>query len=98
MRQASLYICFHSAAGLTSTSRSSVFSRSEERRVGKECRSRRDWSSDVFSSDLTGIVEKVALNAPGFVIHLLPFRSGIDKHFQVFGLQQIGRASCRERV
>src|ERR1044072_8288781 len=26
--------------------------RSEERRVGKECRSRCDWSSDVFSSDL----------------------------------------------
>src|ERR1035437_7279867 len=26
--------------------------RSEERRVGKECRSRRDWSSDVRSSDL----------------------------------------------
>src|ERR1035437_10704908 len=26
--------------------------RSEERRVGKECRSRRDWSSDVCSSDL----------------------------------------------
>src|SRR5260221_79262 len=27
--------------------------RSEERRVGKECRSRCDWSSDVCSSDLT---------------------------------------------
>src|SRR5215204_2166871 len=27
-------------------------SRSEERRVGKECRSRCDWSSDVCSSDL----------------------------------------------
>src|SRR5476649_1274984 len=26
--------------------------RSEERRVGKECRSRCDWSSDVCSSDL----------------------------------------------
>src|SRR5260221_50460 len=26
--------------------------RSEERRVGKECRSRWDWSSDVCSSDL----------------------------------------------
>src|SRR6202012_5894262 len=29
-------------------------SRSEERRVGKECRSRCDWSSDVCSSDLIG--------------------------------------------
>src|SRR5476649_1309892 len=28
------------------------FHRSEERRVGKECRSRCDWSSDVCSSDL----------------------------------------------
>src|SRR5215211_7161382 len=28
--------------------------RSEERRVGKECRSRCDWSSDVCSSDLNG--------------------------------------------
>src|SRR5947209_5319323 len=27
--------------------------RSEERRVGKECRYWRDWSSDVCSSDLT---------------------------------------------
>src|SRR5215204_2407636 len=29
-------------------------SRSEERRVGKECRSLCDWSSDVCSSDLDG--------------------------------------------
>src|SRR5882672_1369308 len=29
--------------------------RSEERRVGKECRSRCDWSSDVCSSDLDGL-------------------------------------------
>src|SRR5882672_6041376 len=31
------------------------FDRSEERRVGKECRSRCDWSSDVCSSDLIGL-------------------------------------------
>src|SRR5262252_140534 len=30
-------------------------SRSEERRVGKECRSLCDWSSDVCSSDLVGV-------------------------------------------
>src|SRR5579875_833678 len=30
----------------------SLFTRSEERRVGKECRSLCDWSSDVCSSDL----------------------------------------------
>src|SRR5260221_621916 len=29
-----------------------MLARSEERRVGKECRSRCDWSSDVCSSDL----------------------------------------------
>src|SRR5476649_470969 len=29
-----------------------IIERSEERRVGKECRSRCDWSSDVCSSDL----------------------------------------------
>src|SRR6202012_2145551 len=33
----------------------SAIVRSEERRVGKECRSRCDWSSDVCSSDL-GII------------------------------------------
>src|SRR5215204_4119224 len=36
-------------------------SRSEERRVGKECRSRCDWSSDVCSSDLN--VHLVAADA-----------------------------------
>src|ERR1035437_7570796 len=34
--------------------------RSEERRVGKECRYWRDCSSDVCSSDLTSIMKKVA--------------------------------------
>src|SRR5581483_10142360 len=45
--------------------------RSEERRVGKECRYWRDWSSDVCSSDLAKttaekekIMEKVARVAP----------------------------------
>src|SRR5579875_2896995 len=32
--------------------------RSEERRVGKECRSRCDWSSDVCSSDLSGTLAR----------------------------------------
>src|SRR5438034_597393 len=38
--------------------------RSEERRVGKECRSLCDWSSDVCSSDL-GKPRFSAANAPG---------------------------------
>src|SRR5947209_5127420 len=33
--------------------------RSEERRVGKECRYWRDWSSDVCSSDLRALVEPI---------------------------------------
>src|SRR5215204_679802 len=39
--------------------------RSEERRVGKECRSRCDWSSDVCSSDLEEIAS--SLGYPCFV-------------------------------
>src|SRR5260221_239775 len=37
--------------------------RSEERRVGKECRSRCDWSSDVCSSDLTTFAATCGLMA-----------------------------------
>src|SRR5579875_2047729 len=36
--------------------------RSEERRVGKECRSRCDWSSDVCSSDLERLKKKEEKN------------------------------------
>src|SRR5437879_4314593 len=47
----------------TTATSSSTSARSEERRVGKECRARRrrhtryigDWSSDVCSSDLDGV-------------------------------------------
>src|SRR5476649_1647462 len=52
------------------------FSRSEERRVGKECRSLCDWSSDVCSSDLIDIVgacraavEDASAMFPGCDIH-----------------------------
>src|SRR5947209_4894459 len=37
-------------------SKRALDSRSEERRVGKECRYWRDWSSDVCSSDLLPLV------------------------------------------
>src|SRR5215211_7005259 len=40
--------------------------RSEERRVGKECRSLCDWSSDVCSSDLV-----IALLAPALLTALV---------------------------
>src|SRR5438034_979087 len=43
-----------------------ISSRSEERRVGKECRSLCDWSSDVCSSDL-GYFTTAGVNAASFV-------------------------------
>src|SRR5476649_1787717 len=72
--------------------------RSEERRVGKECRSRCDWSSDVCSSDLFqqlvqfGDDLRIALH-PKSPAKRFPFDTarGAPRN-------QIGRASCRERV
>src|SRR5476649_2483486 len=76
----------------------SLSSRSEERRVGKECRSRCDWSSDVCSSDLlhagrghlargddAGALDAAALDLP------LQLEDAVV-------VVEIGRASCRERV
>src|SRR5476649_1893594 len=72
--------------------------RSEERRVGKECRSRCDWSSDVCSSDLD----------VGLELGLERGRCGVcagndgDRDREARGCSgvehEIGRASCRERV
>src|SRR5476649_2831926 len=72
--------------------------RSEERRVGKECRSRCDWSSDVCSSDL----DEGRLAAPrnaGYT-HEQAERNGKIDALQVVppSVAKIGRASCRERV
>src|SRR5476649_474936 len=72
--------------------------RSEERRVGKECRSLCDWSSDVCSSDLI-------ING-GFFVDFLFFFSGdfFVGLLVILGAgvaavdYKIGRASCRERV
>src|SRR5215218_1305904 len=83
-----------SCSGRTSLSRK----RSEERRVGKECRSRCDWSSDVCSSDLLdqaagdrGRKERVTrgYEADGL---------GELLRADVLEQEEIGRASCRERV
>src|SRR6266496_1786760 len=72
--------------------------RSEERRVGKECRSRRDWSSDVCSSDLVlrhfDGVAFVVLDVDGFA--RWPEVEAVDRFVVV--AHEIGRASCRERV
>src|SRR5476649_1305991 len=72
--------------------------RSEERRVGKECRSLCDWSSDVCSSDLIADAEIVDRNADAE-----PPEDRQDLVLEMgFGdkgvFRQIGRASCRERV
>src|SRR5476649_1770043 len=72
--------------------------RSEERRVGKECRSRCDWSSDVCSSDL-GHVEHVALAEQLFGALLAQNGAAVDLGGDLErDAGQIGRASCRERV
>src|SRR5476649_1700874 len=72
--------------------------RSEERRVGKECRSLCDWSSDVCSSDLHGSSPRRF--PPIVVLGLLPGRLRTTGT-RIGGAEQsiqIGRASCRERV
>src|SRR5882672_7997363 len=72
--------------------------RSEERRVGKECRSRCDWSSDVCSSDLGD--ERWPLH-PGHGQGKADPGRGDRGRARPAGKRpadQIGRASCRERV
>src|SRR5476649_2841575 len=72
--------------------------RSEERRVGKECRSLCDWSSDVCSSDLHALecLRLVRADRPWRL------RSDTGRSRSVGALaaaeREIGRASCRERV
>src|SRR5476649_824263 len=83
--------------GLPSTSPPPAL-RSEERRVGKECRSRCDWSSDVCSSDLLDRAFDVVLR------HVLrlggshgPAQTRVTLDVATASFE-IGRASCRERV
>src|SRR5581483_1963842 len=72
--------------------------RSEERRVGKECRYWRDWSSDVCSSDLGGEVLRHAAHLfPAFDAEAAT-AGGLPVFFALPGFAEIGRASCRERV
>src|ERR1035437_3608270 len=47
--------------------------RSEERRVGKECRYRRDWSSDVCSSDLIQLASSQTSSAFPVLRILYPY-------------------------
>src|SRR5215204_5165494 len=71
---------------------------SEERRVGKECRSLCDWSSDVCSSDLDDEVqhdrdERRDADLDGLADDA---RAAAGRLGRLDG--RIGRASCRERV
>src|SRR5476649_2001634 len=75
-----------------------LLARSEERRVGKECRSLCDWSSDVCSSDLC------ASAAPAAKEHTARTSAAQDRLGAAAALwnqlpaREIGRATCRERV
>src|SRR5215217_1423215 len=75
-----------------------VAAESEERRVGKECRYWRDWSSDVCSSDLAangaiGQGDDLGGELPG-----AGRRVRADDGVRFPGRRGVGRASCRERV
>src|SRR6476646_4823953 len=72
--------------------------RSEERRVGKECRSRCDWSSDVCSSDLGGVRAERS-GGPARARGCPRCRRPLPHRRANTGYtREIGRASCRERV
>src|ERR1035437_860590 len=83
-------------SGLLCPCRSSA--RSEERRVGKECRYWRDWSSDVCSSDL--VVVAIGGADDDRLVRQYTGRCG-GLVWLALSLQierEIGRASGRERV
>src|SRR5215204_963959 len=73
-------------------------SRSEERRVGKECRSLCDWSSDVCSSDLDGSDRRADRLGRAPVAPRDGARPRRDQSRPRDPAIEIGRASCRERV
>src|SRR5476649_1756534 len=72
--------------------------RSEERRVGKECRSRCDWSSDVCSSDLAAHAGPAGLSQRALQQVARSDRRQGRSPAGLYRPGQIGRASCRERV
>src|SRR5476649_2924307 len=75
-----------------------MLTRSEERRVGKECRSRCDWSSDVCSSDLDAKLLAVRTHRWQMLLELRVIFQELQHLVQRHDAHQIGRASCRERV
>src|ERR1044072_4804048 len=71
--------------------------RSEERRVGKESIYQCDWSSDVCSSDLRGGAGASRLNDinPEDIESIEIIKGPAAA--TLYGTEEIGRASCRER-
>src|SRR5476649_1150129 len=96
-----IHASFHSAIAFCTWrmgSSSKAPTRSEERRVGKECRSRCDWSSDVCSPiyDQGSTILIVAHDS-----RIIPFCDRVlhlEDGILFEGADKIGRASCRERV
>src|SRR5476649_2896229 len=72
--------------------------RSEERRVGKECRSLCDWSSDVCSSDLRHSRPGSCHTGRRYHPAEHTRRRGAARQCRRCSQSKIGRASCRERV
>src|SRR5882672_9772451 len=72
--------------------------RSEERRVGKECRSRCDWSSDVCSSDLAPGAQDIERDGEHLEHAGREHREADLQRAEAAHPAEIGRASCRERV
>src|SRR5882672_10721690 len=75
-----------------------LLKRSEERRVGKECRSLCDWSSDVCSSDLHGRAALRARARRDLRRHRHEQPDENLRRHRDDAAEEIGRASCRERV
>src|SRR5882672_3980493 len=86
------------AASWQTAAVSIIKERSEERRVGKECRSRCDWSSDVCSSDLYNKNTKGMIYGYKVDPLLVPVGSILANGGSINNKGKIGRASCRERV
>src|SRR5476649_2691223 len=72
--------------------------RSEERRVGKECRSLCDWSSDVCSSDLISCTAMHGVRHQRCRGRYARQRRTNVRRKSPGVRYEIGRASCRERV
>src|SRR5882672_6841716 len=91
------FLSLGSSLRLSDSNRKSV-TRSEERRVGKECRSLCDWSSDVCSSDLAESVTVRDDARAGLEVFPQLGQQPAVERLEQKKRDQIGRASCRERV